>query len=99
MATKEEYILNQSKQLLKMTRNRKNLNNRLFKHDQMTIKAWQKLNNDLSWLCMEIDKTKERIGYVLGHLILFELRDEYSPSGWHTYKGIKGEMENLKFTE
>ena len=82
-----------------MSNQRKKLNARVATHDQMSRKAFDKLNTDISWLCMEIDKTKERIGYVLGHLILFELRDEYSPSGWHTYKGIKGEMENLKFTE
>jgi len=95
--TKEEYIVNQSKELLKMVKKRKNLNSRLFKHDQLTDKAWQKLNTDLSWICMEIDKTRERIGYALGCLTLFELRDEYSPSGWHTYQGVKEEVKLLKF--
>ena len=95
--TKEEYIVNQSNELLKMVRRRKILNNTLMKYDEMTDKRWQKLNADLSWLCMEIDKTRERIGYVLGYLTLFELRDEYKPTGWHTYQGVKEEVKLLKF--
>lgn len=95
--TKEYYILTQAKELKKLTEKRNKLNAKVNEHASMTQKAFTKLCNDISWLSMEIDKTKERIGYVLGYLTLFELRKEYSPSGWQTYEGIDGEMRNLKF--
>lgn len=95
--TKEDYVLTQAKELKKMTEKRKKLNAKVHEHDTMTQKAFTKLCNDISWLSMEIDKTRERIGYVLGHLTLFELRKEYSPSGWQKYEGIKDELKNLRF--
>lgn len=97
MKTREEYIETHAKSLLKMCRQRKQLSQRLMKHDQMSDKSWSKLNADYSFLCMEIAKTEERIVYALGYLTLFELRDEYYPSGWHKYEGIKGEVEKLVF--
>jgi len=97
--TREEYIVKQSKELLRLVRQRKKLNARVTLHDQMSSKAFDKLNTDIHWLCMNIDKTRERIGYVLGYLTLLELRDEYQPSGWTKYKGIKGEMLTLNFSE
>lgn len=95
--TKEDYILTQAKELKKMTEKRKKLNAKVHEHASMTQNAFTKLCNEISWISMEIDKTKERIGYVLGHLTLFELRKQYSPSGWQTYEGIEGELRNLKF--
>jgi len=94
--TQEDYILNRAKNLKKMIVKRRKLNERIHLFEQMSDKAWQKLNAELHWLSMEIEKEKERIGFVLGHLTLFELQDEYNPSGWHRYEGIKGEMQNLK---
>lgn len=96
--TKEEYIYNHSKILLRDKRKANAISfNLVNNHDKLSEKRWSKLNADYSFLLMEIDKTKERIGYVLGYLTLFEMRDEYNPTGWHKYQGVKDEVKSLKF--
>ena len=90
-----EYINNQSKELVRLSRKRKNLHNRI--HKELSEKQFQNVTADLDHTMMEISKTNERIGFVLGHLTLFELREEYKPNGWQTYQGVKDEMRNLKF--
>jgi hypothetical protein len=96
METKRaEYINNQSIELVRLSRKRKNLHNRMFK--ELSDRQFKVVCADLDHTCMEIQKTEERIGYVLGFLTLFELREEYKPNGWQTYQGVKDEMRNLKF--
>ena len=90
-----EYINNQSKELVRLSRKRKNLHNRM--HKELSESQFKTVSADLDHTMMEISKTCERIGYVLGHLTLFELIDEYRPNGWQTYKGVKEEMEKIKF--
>jgi len=90
-----EYISNQSKELVRLSRKRKHLHNRM--HKELSESQFKKVCVELDHTMMEISKTCERIGFVLGHLTLFELRDEYRPNGWQTYKGVKEEMEKIKF--
>lgn len=87
----EDYTLTQAKELKKLCVKKRKIHDQMF--GDLSPKKWQKLNNELSWICMEISKCEERIGYALGHLTLRELRCEYNPSGWQTYKGISEEME------
>jgi len=96
METKRaEYINNQSRELVRLSRKRKHLHNRM--HKVLSENEFKKVCAELDHTMMEISKASERIGYVLGHLILRELREEYKPNGWQTYKGIREEVENLKF--
>jgi len=95
--TREEFVLTQAKELKKLVIKRRFLHAKM--DEEISDDRWKKLNNDLSWLCMEISKTEERIGYALGHLTLRELRNTYSPSGWQTYKGVAEEMEKIIFRE
>jgi len=94
---REEYIQKHSMCLLKMSRQKNNMKNRLLKSEQMSVKSSGRLNVEYSFLLMEINKTKERLGFALGFLLLSELRAIYEPTGWQLYEGIKGEMEILKF--
>ena len=96
---REEYIQKHSMSLLKMSRQKKNIKNRLLNSVQMSVKCVGRLNAEYSFLLMEINKTEERIGFALGILSLTELREIYEPTGWQEYQGIKGEMENLKFEQ
>jgi hypothetical protein len=96
METKRaEYINKQSLELVRLSRKRKHLHDRM--HKELSEKQFQSVCTELDHTMMEISKTCERIGYVLGHLTLFELVEEYKPNGWQTYQGIKDEMRNLKF--
>jgi len=90
-----EYISNQSKELVRLSRKRKNLHDRM--HKELSEKQFQNVTADLDHTMMEISKTCERIGFVLGHLTLFELIEEYRPNGWQTYQGVRDEMRNIKF--
>jgi len=90
-----EYISNQSKELVRLSRKRKDLHNRMQK--DLSETTFKNVCADLDHTMMEISKTCERIGFVLGHLTLFELIEEYRPNGWQTYKGVKEEMEKIKF--
>ena len=93
--TKYEYIKTHANELYKSSKKRDKINERL--NADNSYKQTQKLHAELSWICMEIQKNEERLGFALGLISLENLRKEYSPSGWHTYKGLKGELENLKF--
>ena len=93
--TKYEYIKTHANELYKASKKREKINESL--NADNSYKRTQKLHAELSWICMEISKNEERLGFALGLLSIDELRDEYSPSGWHTYRGLKGELENLKF--
>ena len=95
--TREEYILIQAKQLNVTAKKRKKLSERSVDISQMTEKAVQNLFASMNWEGMNYSMTEERLGFALGHLKLDDLRDYYEPSGWHKYKGIRGEMEKLKF--
>ena len=93
--TKYEYIKTHANELYKSSKKREKINERL--NADNSFKQTQKLHAELSWICMEIHKDEERIAFALGLKSIDELRDEYSPSGWHTYKGVKEELKNLKF--
>ncbi len=95
--TKEDYILIQARELSKLAKKRKKLSDRSMDTSGMTQKAIQKLHTDMNWEGMNYSMTEERLGFALGHLTLDDLRDTYEPSAWHKYKGIRGEMERLKF--
>lgn len=97
--TKEEYILIQAKQLNASAKKRKKLLEKSYDTSQMTQKATEKLYNDMNWEAMSYGMTEERLMFALGCKTLDELRDFYEPSGWHKYKGIRAEMEKLKFDE
>ena len=93
--TKYEYIKTHANELYKASKKRDKINESL--NADNSIKRTQKLHAELSWICMEIQKDEERIAFALGLKRIEDLIDEYSPSGWHTYRGLKGELENLKF--
>ena len=92
---KYDYIKNIANALSKSAKKRDKINERL--NGDNSYKQIQKLHAELSWTCMEIAKDEERLCFALGQKKLSELRHEYSPSGWHTYNGIRGELENLEF--
>lgn len=94
--SKAEYIEKNSKILLKLERQKKNLNNRLFNLD-LGSKAYRNNVAELDRVCMHYSMTSERIGYALGYLTLFEVREEYNLNGWQKYKGIKDELRELNF--
>lgn len=95
--TREQFVLSQSKELKRLVEKKRFLHEKM--DGDISEGRWKKLNNDLSWVCMNISKTEERIGYALGHLTLRDLRDVYNPSGWQTYKGVAEEMEKMIFRE
>jgi len=95
--TKEEYILNEAKNLKRSAQKRKKLLEKSYNTTGMTPKAIQRLHAEMNWEAMHYAMTEERIGFALGRITLDELRDSYEPSGWHKYNGIRGEMEKLKF--
>jgi len=64
---------------------------------ELTHKATQKLNADLNFLGMEIAKTEERLSFALGFLTPEKAREYYEPSPFHKYKGIRFELEKIKF--
>jgi len=93
--TKEDYILHQAKELVRIRKKRDKL--RSINLLEVTQKKAQAISTDLNWLGMDYSKTEERLGYALGLLNIGDLRDEYEPSGFHRYPGIKGEVAQLKF--
>jgi hypothetical protein len=93
---KYDYIKNVANSLQKSAKKRDRINERIHEGN-LSFNQTQKIHAELAWVCMEISKDEERLCFALGQKKLSELRDEYSPSGWHTYKGLKGELENLKF--
>lgn len=96
IVNRAEYVKNIALSLNKDDKKKKKLSEKLG-DNSLTQNAIGKMDADLNWLCMEIAKNEERIGYAMGFLNLGDLRETYEPSGWHEYKGIKEEMEKLKF--
>jgi len=68
--TKYEYVNIQAKELVRLEKKKKKINERIFSGD-LSYKQTQKIHD--------------------------ELTSEYKPSGWHTYSGLRKELENLKF--
>ena len=95
--TREDYILIQAKQLKSTAVKRKKLHEKSCDISGMSQKAIQKLYTEMNWEGMNYSMTEERLGFAMGYLKLEDLRETYEPSGWHSYKGIRGEMEKLKF--
>lgn len=93
--TKEEYIFLAAKDLKTLSKKRDKINENL--NGNNTYNKIQKLHADLGWVCMQIGQAEERLGFALGYLSIDDIRDEWHPSGWHTYKGLKGELSKLKF--
>lgn len=61
------------------------------------LKESKKLSNELNYLNMSIEKTKERIGFALGYISADEVQSEFCLDAMHVYPGIKEELLNLKF--
>lgn len=61
------------------------------------FKESKKLSNELNYLNMSIEKTKERIGFALGYISADEVQSEWRVDAMHVYPGIKEELLNLKF--
>jgi hypothetical protein len=95
--TREDYILIQARELSKLAKRRKKLFEKSMDSSGMTQKSIQKLHTEMNWEGMNYSMTEERLGFALGHLTLDNLRDFYEPSAWNKYKGIREEMEKLKF--
>ena len=95
--TREDYILIQARQLSKTAKKRKKLHEKSCDTSGMSQKAIEKLYTEMNWEGMNYSMTEERLGFAMGYLKLEDLRETYEPSGWHSYKGIRGEMEKLKF--
>lgn len=90
------YAGNKMKELLKLVRKRGKIQERL-KENNITTKRRSSLLADLNFISMHIEQEKERIGYALGHLNINDIREEWKPTGFHTYKGIKEELKSLTF--
>jgi hypothetical protein len=94
--TKYEFANIQAKELVRLEKKKKKINERIFSGD-LSYKQTQKIHADLSWVCMHISMCEERLSFALGFITLDQLTAEYKPSGWHTYSGLRKELENLKF--
>lgn len=93
---KYEYIKRHASELYRLCEKRKKISNR-YTSGECTHKQMQKLNAELNWLGMEINKTEERILFALGRLLPEDAQSEYNPSPFHKYEGIRKELEKLKF--
>jgi len=93
--TREEYILLQAKELVRLSKKRQKLS--LVDYSEVTPKRAQAISTDLNWLGMHYSQCEEKLGYALGLLRLEDIRDYYEPSGFHKYDGVKKELERLKF--
>ncbi len=79
---------------MKLVRKREKIQERL-KENNITTKRRSSLLADLNFISMHIGQEEERIGYALGHLTLKDIREEWHPTGFHSYKGIREELERL----
>jgi len=93
---KQDYIKQQATNYKSLVdqRDKKSLR---YTSGNLTQKSTQKLNADLNFLGMEIAKTEERLSFALGLLIPERAREFYEPSPFHKYKGIRFELEQIKF--
>lgn len=62
------------------------------RHDELSSKQAQKLNVDLNWAAMEIDKIERQLHVACVDAGIADLREpshyterHYHPSGWHHY--------------
>lgn len=94
--TREDYILNQARELKKLTSKMKKMSAR-YLDDNTSQKARQNLNADMNWCGMYIGQTEERLKYALGVLLPENAQETWEPSGWHSYKGIGDELSKTKF--
>jgi hypothetical protein len=93
---RHEYIKAQAMELSRLCKKREKVSARYISGD-CTYSAMQKLNAELNWLGMDINKTEERLAFALGRLLPEHCIKEYNPSAFHRYEGIQKELENLKF--
>jgi len=65
-------------------------------HENTSVKMVQRLEAEMNWLGMQIGQTEERILFGLGRLMPEEAREEWRPSAWHRYDGIRAELERTE---
>lgn len=93
---RHEYIKKQAAELDRLCKKREKMSARR-SSDNTSVKMVQNLEAELNWLGMQIGQTEERILFALGRLTLEDVREEWRPSAWHRYDGIRFELEKLKF--
>lgn len=94
--TKSQYIRKHAIELDKLSKRMRKLSDRY--RDPSTSKSQvEKLNAEMNWVGMHIGQTEERIAFALGYLLPEEAQEFWEPSGWHTYPGIRKELERVKF--
>lgn len=93
---RHDYIKSQAAVLKRLCDKRDKVSARYLK-GELTQKMYQNLSAELNFTGMEIEKTKERIAFALGYLIPENAIEEYRPSEFHRYKGVREELEKLKF--
>lgn len=93
---RQDYIKHHANELKKLIDKREKFSAR-YTSGELTHKQVQKLNNELNFLGMHITQTEERLAFALGRLLPEEAQEEYHVSGFHTYKGIRSELERTKF--
>lgn len=93
---RHEYIKAQAMELSRLCKKREKLSER-YTSGNCTYSAMQKLNAELNWIGMDINKTEERLSFALGYLLPENAIKEYNPSGFHRYEGIQKELERIKF--
>lgn len=92
---REDYIFAQAKVLRSDIQKRNKLNEKI--RTDLSLKQRQKIATDLNFLSMEIGKTEERLKFALGAITADEVMEEWRPSGFHVYPGIKNELEKTVF--
>lgn len=93
---RHDYIKKHANELHRLIMKRLKVSDRMLRGD-LSPKQYQKLDAELSWLFMWIGQTEERLAFALGYLLPHEAREEWHPSGWHSYKGIREELEKTEF--
>ena len=93
---RHEYIRQQANELAKLCKKREAVSARRISGD-LSPKQCQKLEAELNWLGMHIGQTEERLLFALGRLQPHEAREEWQPSAWHRYDGIRAELERIEF--
>lgn len=92
---KSEYIKKHANELHRLHMKRLKVSDRILKGD-LSPKQFLKLDAELNWIGMQIGQTEERLAFALGYLLPHEAREEWHPSGWHSYKGIREELEKTE---
>jgi len=93
---RQDYIKKQASELKRLIDSQEKKNAR-YCSGNLTHSAMQKLNADMNWNGMHISQTEERLAFALGYLLPENARQEYQPSAFHKYDGIRKELENTKF--